>query len=65
MLPRPEVEFFVQMFVILLLIPFCIVKLTVVNQSAEQIQFGYYYYQVQLDIFYQIQDYEKYFINAR
>ena len=36
MLPRSEVVFFVQMFIILLLILLCIVKLTVINANSEE-----------------------------
>ena len=35
-LPRSEVVFFVQMFVILLLISLCIVKLSVLNPKCEE-----------------------------
>ena len=35
-LPRSEVVFFVQMFVILLLISLCIVKLTVLKSNCEE-----------------------------
>ena len=36
-LPRSEVVFFVQMFVILLLISLCIVKLTILKPNCEEI----------------------------
>ena len=35
-LPRSEVLFFVQIFVILLLIPLCIVKLTILKPNCEE-----------------------------
>ena len=45
-LPRSEVLFFVQMFIISLLISFCIVKLTILKPNCEETQFGYQYCQV-------------------
>ena len=41
-LPRSEVVYFVQMFVILLLISLCIVKLTVLKPNCEATSFWIY-----------------------
>ena len=63
-LPRPEVVFFVQMFVILPLISLCIVKLTVLNPKYEEISISISILSILVG-FYRIQDYEYYYIYAR
>ena len=57
-LPRSELVFVAQMVVILILLLFCILKLSFTKLSCEETSIGSRFYQAWLVTYYQIQEYE-------